>query len=94
MVQRYFMEFLDEDHCEKVERVLAHLSLVPANHFVCMLSFRYRMGIKLTDMQQVLCPMSLTQCPPPARNFRQTGENPCSIFGKLLQHHRSVSSSV
>lgn len=44
MVQRYFTEFLDEDYCEKVEKVLAHLSLVSANHFVCMLSFRYRMG--------------------------------------------------
>ena len=44
MVQRYFMEFLDEDYYEKVEKVLAHLSLVPANHFLCMLSFRYRMG--------------------------------------------------
>ena len=44
MVQRYFMKFLDEDYYEKVEKVLAHLSLFPVNHFVCMLSFRYRMG--------------------------------------------------
>ena len=38
------MKFLDEDYYEKVEKVLAHLSFVPINHFVHMLSFRYRMG--------------------------------------------------
>lgn len=38
------MEFLGEDYYEKGEKVLAHLSLIPANHFFCMLSFSYRMG--------------------------------------------------